>query len=84
MITVSSPCTPFSTAGRRDDPSDPRIQLTFNGLLMAVALSPAAIVLENVPSLLQWQPRLSVAVSDGVWSSAGHIGQLAMGCHSVL
>ena len=27
---------------------------------------------------------ISVAVSDGVWSSAGHIGQLAMGCHSVL
>ena len=51
VVTVSSPCTPFSTAGRRD-PSDPRIQLTFNGLRLAVALSPTAIVFENVPSLL--------------------------------
>ena len=62
VVTVSSPCTPFSTAGRRD-PSDPRIQLTFNGLHMAVALSPTAIVFENVPSLLQHAG--GAAASDG-------------------
>ena len=52
LITISSPCTPFSTAGRLD-PADPRIQLTFNGLKIAVALCPRAIVFENVPHLLQ-------------------------------
>ena len=46
VVTVSSPCTPFSTAGRLD-PADPRIQLTFNGLMLAISLRPEAIIFEN-------------------------------------
>ena len=48
LITVSSPCTPFSLAGYRD-PNDVRIQLTFKSLELACDLRPRVIMFENVP-----------------------------------
>ena len=71
LVHLSPPCQPFSSAGRRD-PNDPRIQLTFDGLGLAVKLQPMVITMENVPNLLQHLGGTTWSTCLGILTGAGY------------
>ena len=71
LVTVSSPCQPFSYAGRHD-PKDKRIQITFNGLRLATELRPRCILFENVPPFAKHNEGKTLRKAVKILTDAGY------------